>query len=109
MLILVLALAVVGLAVLATAILTGNTILALVVIAVAALGLLLLTRAWWKDRRRPRDAPDEADAAPAGDQESGQRGIARQKRALEPDQFEPDVSMEEAEEAEHHGAGGATE
>jgi hypothetical protein len=122
MLIVVLVLAVIGLAVLAAAILTGNTILALVVIAVAALGLVLLARDWFKERRRLAGASADADAEPAEHHEHPP-GATREKRPLAPDMFEPDVSYEEAEEpeeageaqdaqeAEHHGAGreGATE
>jgi hypothetical protein len=96
MLIVVLVLAVVGLAVLAAAILTGNTILPLIVIALAAVGLLLLARDWLADRRRPEmDSTAEPDAEP-----TGQGEVGREKRALEPDLFEPDVSYEDAEEAE---------
>jgi membrane protein implicated in regulation of membrane protease activity len=106
MLIVVLVLAVVGLAVLAAAILTGNTILALIVIALAAVGLLLLARDWLADRRRPEmDSAAEPDAV----HDRGMQGEVGEKGALEPDLFEPDVSYEDAEEADEaeDGAPGA--
>lgn len=99
MLIVVLVLAVVGLAVLAAAILTGNTILALLVIAVAAVGLLLLARDWLADRRRPEmDSTAQPEAVDDAVHDGGMQGeVGREKRALEPDLFEPDVSYEDAD------------
>jgi hypothetical protein len=112
----VVVLAVLGLAVLAAAILTGNTILALVVIALALVGLLLLARDWFRDRRRAEpESAGNPEIQPEEQHESVEPGVERvpevnrEKRALEPDQFEPDVSYEDAEEADeetqHHPAG----
>ncbi len=106
MLIVVLVLAVVGLVVLAVAILTSNTILALVVIGLAVVGLLLLASDWFRDRRRLEvESTDEGDVEAEEHHEPLEPEATRDKPTLEPDLFEPDVSYEDAEEAEHHGGG----
>ena len=99
MLIVVLVLAAIGLAVLAAAIFMGNTILALIVIALALVGLGLLTRDWLRDRRRPKtESTHEAEGEPAEQPDSLAPKPTPEKRSLEPDLFEPDVSYEGVEE-----------
>jgi hypothetical protein len=60
----ILGVAVVGIAMLAVAILTGNTIVAFGVIAIAALGLVLLARDWLGERRRVDATREDHGLAP---------------------------------------------
>ncbi len=93
MLTVVLAVAVVGIALLAAAVVTDNTIIALAAIALAVVGLILLGRDWLASRR---DAESEADrhAQPEVIAESEH---LRDGEQLEPDEFEPDVPYEESD------------
>jgi hypothetical protein len=92
----VLVVAIVAIGLLAWAIVSGNTIVALVVIVLAALGLLLLARDWRKERR-------DADAAELQDRRRERQGSDSESEAhwlhpdLEPDEFEPDVEYDEAQ------------
>jgi UPF0716 family protein affecting phage T7 exclusion len=91
----VLAVAVIGIAMLAVAVLTGNTIVALLVIAIAALGLVLLARDWLGERSLV-DARGEDDRRAAGEAENGHPPVAEHHApALEPDEYQPDVLYEE--------------
>jgi hypothetical protein len=83
-------------ALLAVAILLGNTFIALVVIGLAAIGLLLLARDWLK-QREPRDTAGGAHLRP--DERPPEGEVEHGDGALNPDMFEPDVSYEEAIEA----------
>jgi hypothetical protein len=95
MLTVVLAVAVIGIAMLAVAVLTDNTIVAIVVIAIAALGLVLLARDWLRERRLV-DATGEGHGTPADVIENGPAPPPEHDvPALEPDEFEPDVLYEE--------------
>jgi hypothetical protein len=94
----VLVVAIVAIGLLVWAILSGNTIVALVVIVLAALGLLLLARDWRKERSDA--AGDEAQ------QRGRERGASSEDPEnhwvhpdLEPDEFEPDVDYDEAQAA----------
>ena len=115
MLTVVLAVAAVGIGLLAAAVLTGNTIIAVAVIAIALIGLALLARDWLQERRqrgsessRPDGQANEISGGSGGD------GTDAERR-LEPDEFEPDVPYDELDagpedaednrEAERHGAG----
>lgn len=73
-------LAITGLVALVIALVTGSTPLAVVVIGLAAAGIVLLIRDWHEDRGR-------ADAA-AGPVEDGAA------RGLSPDEFSPDISTD---------------
>jgi hypothetical protein len=95
MLIVVLAIAVVGMVVLAAAIITGKTIIALVVIALALVGLVLLTRDWLSDRSRP-----DADPAGDGDERAAPEIVDAGAGDLAPDRFEPDIADEQADVSE---------
>lgn len=95
MLTVVLAVAVIGIALLAVAVLTDNTVVALVVIAIAALGLVLLARDWLGERRR-LDAMGEDDRWAAGEADNGHPPVPEHDApALEPDEYQPDVLYEE--------------
>ena len=76
-----------GIVMLAIALFTGNTIVAFVVIALAAIGLLLLARDWRRQRRRP----DSGKATAANDEQA-----ASEKRVPDPETFQPDPWDEEA-------------
>jgi len=80
-------------AVLAVAVITGNTVIALAVIGLATVGLLLLARDWLK-QRQPRDTAGSEH--PEADKRRPEGEVAREDRALNPDMFEPDVSYDEA-------------
>ena len=85
---LVVVLALAGLVTLLVAILTGSTFVAVVVIALAALGILLLVRDWRAERRRaaaggPGDSPAEGPAA---------SGSATAR--IDPDMFSPDIAAD---------------
>jgi hypothetical protein len=84
----VFAVAIVGVALLAAAVLTDNTIVALVVIAVAVVGLVLLVRDWLGDRGQ-----DEPQQAVTGETDTGddEEPHLSHEEGLEPDEFEPDV------------------
>ncbi|SBS76232.1 conserved exported hypothetical protein [uncultured Mycobacterium sp.] len=75
-----------GLITLVVAVLTDNTFVAVGVIALAALGILLLARDWRADRRQPA-APVEA----AEDDESEPETVAI---PLSPEMFAPDISTD---------------
>lgn len=81
--------------VLAVAVLTGSTLVALVVIVLAMGGLLLLARDWLK-QRPGRELSERAHGQPGED-------AVQMDGTLNPDMFEPDVSYDEAIEsaAEH--------
>jgi hypothetical protein len=114
----VLAVAVVGIGLLAAAVLTGNTIIAVAVIVIALIGLALLARDWLQERRQPgskSSRPDgRANEISGGSGGSGGEGTEAEPR-LEPDEFEPDVPYDELDagaedaddncETERHGAG----
>ncbi|HEY7053596.1 MAG TPA: hypothetical protein VH496_15895 [Mycobacterium sp.] len=89
MLTVVLAVAVVGIVLLGAAVLTDSTIVAIIVIVIALVGLGLLARDWLANRGagESRTQPELDDA------ESGHAS----ERSLEPDEFEPDVPYEESE------------
>ena len=82
-----LGLAIAGLLALVVAALTGSTPLALVVVALAAAGIIQLLRDWRHERdlapvgvkTQPVAPPTEPDSAPSG---------------LTPDNFTPDISTE---------------
>jgi len=85
---LVVVLALAGLVTLLVAILTGSTFVAVVVIALAALGILLLVRDWRAERRRaasgePGDSPAEGTTA---------SGTAAAR--IDPDMFSPDIAAD---------------
>jgi hypothetical protein len=112
----VLAVAVVGVALLAAAVLTGSTIVALVVIVIAVVGLVLLARDWLEDRRHldtePSEPQEQANKISGSDVTEAEHASA--ETPLEPDEFEPDVPYDESDtgaedaedirETEHHGA-----
>jgi hypothetical protein len=86
---------VIGMVVLAVAILTGSTFIALVVIGLAVVGLVLLARDWLKHR----EASGTADTAhPEAGERRQEEEVAHGDRALNPDMFEPDVLYDEAVE-----------
>lgn len=74
-----------GLVALVVAVLTRSTLFALVVIALAALGIVLLLRDWRAERRQPTPAvrPVAADHAVVS---------AALEVPLSPDRFAPDIS-----------------
>jgi flagellar biosynthesis/type III secretory pathway M-ring protein FliF/YscJ len=85
----VIAITIGGIVMLAIALFTGNTIVAFVAIALAAIGLLLLARDWRRQRRRP----DPGKATAANDEQA-----APEKRVPDPETFQPDPWDEEATE-----------
>ncbi|MGB8505332.1 hypothetical protein [Mycobacterium sp.] len=93
MLTVVLAVAVVGIALLAAAVVTDNTFIALAAIALAVVGLFLLARDWLADRRRHESPPEtHAEANDVAEPEHVPEG-----EPLEPDEFKPDVPYEESD------------
>lgn len=85
---LVVVLALAGLVTLLAAIMTGSTFVAVIVIAIAALGILLLVRDWRAERRRassngPEESPAEGPAA---------SGTAAAR--IDPDMFSPDIAAD---------------
>ena len=78
-----------GIVMLAIALFTGNTIVACVVIALAAIGLLLLARDWRRQRRRP----DSGKATAANDEQA-----APKKRVPDPETFQLDPWDEATED-----------
>ena len=120
MLTVVLAVAVVGIGLLAAAVLTGNTIVAVAVIVIAVVGLVLLGRDWLQERRQLGSEPSRPDGQSNGISGGSGADVTGAERAsgetrLEPDEFEPDVPYDEPEpgaedaeanrETERHGAG----
>ena len=93
MLTVVLAVAVVGIALLAAAVVLDNTFVAFVAIALAVVGLSLLARDWLAERQRV-DSQAELGSAPDGDAEHEYPSAAE---PLEPDENEPDVPYDESE------------
>ena len=93
MLTVVLAVAVAGIALLAAAVVTDNTIIALAAIALAVVGLILLARDWLANRR---DAGSELDARAQPEVIDDPEHL-RDGLQLEPDEFEPDVPYEESD------------
>ena len=87
----VLAVVVVGIALLAAAVVTDNTFIALAAIALAVVGLFLLARDWLADRRHGESAP-VANAQPDDVTEPEH---VPEGEPLEPDEFEPDVPYED--------------
>lgn len=84
-----LGLAIAGLLALIVAALTGSTPLAVVVIALAAAGIVQLVRDWRHDRSAaPAEAP--ARPVPPADQPAAQSAAA----GLTPDDFTPDISTD---------------
>jgi hypothetical protein len=84
----VVVLALAGLVALLVAIMTGSTFVAVIVIALAVLGILLLVRDWRAERRQSAsnghgDSPAEDHAATASD---GTR--------MDPDMFSPDIAAD---------------
>ncbi|HZQ30403.1 MAG TPA: hypothetical protein VFB19_01555 [Mycobacterium sp.] len=92
MLTVVLAVAVVGIVLLAAAVLTDNTIVAIIVIVVALVGLFLLGQEWFRNRRQPGAGPGPDRAADNGAEET-----RHASGELEPDEFEPDVPYDDSE------------
>jgi hypothetical protein len=102
---LILVVAIVGIGLLAAAVLTDNTIVALIVIAIAIIGLVLLARDWL-DERRQRE-PEECRPVEHSDDDNP--AVHRSDETpLEPDQFEPDVPYQESGENEFHPANNDT-
>jgi membrane protein implicated in regulation of membrane protease activity len=85
---LVVVVALAGLVALLVAILTGSTVVAVIVIALAALGILLLVRDWRAERRQ--SASDDGGDSPAED--SAAKGTA--KARMDPDTFAPDIAAD---------------
>ena len=82
----VVAVALAGLITLVVAVLTDNTFVAVGVVALAALGILLLLRDWRADRRHPA-APGEAAEVDAPEPETVAIPIS-------PEMFAPDISTD---------------
>lgn len=72
-----------GLVALVVALLTGSTLPALLVIALAALGIVLLLRDWRTERGQP---------APAGPPTGAAAFSAPVEAPMNPDRFSPDIS-----------------
>ncbi len=75
------------------AIVMSNTVVALIAIAIAIIGLFFLIRDWRTEgaSRESRDTGSQAD--------DDQQEKAQRTNAVRPDLFEPDVSYEEAVES----------
>lgn len=85
---LVVVLALAGLVALLVAILTGSTFVAVIVIALAALGILLLVRDWRAERRQ--SASDDHDNSPAEGDDPSSAATNR----MDPDMFSPDIAAD---------------
>lgn len=85
---LVVVLALAGLVALLIAIMTGSTVVAVIVIALAILGILLLVRDWRTERRQ--SVSDGHGDSPAGDPAATGTSAAR----MNPDMFSPDISAD---------------
>jgi hypothetical protein len=83
----VLGLAIAGLLALVVAALTGSTPLAVVVIALAAAGIIQLLRDWRHERGPSPTGVETQPVAPAGEPESAPPGLT-------PDDFTPDISTD---------------
>jgi len=86
---LVIGVAVAGLVALVVAVLTGSTFMAVVVIALALLGIVLLLRDWRTERRQ---ASDGARDTPSGLGEQSDAGVGA--TPMRPDMFSPDISAD---------------
>ena len=93
MLTVVLAVAVVGIALLAASVVFDNTFIALAAIALAVVGLILLARDWLAERRRIDSGPDNRSES----DEVAELEHVRPEEPLEPDEFEPDVPYEDSD------------
>lgn len=85
---LVVVLALAGLVALLIAIMTGSTVIAVIVIALAILGILLLVRDWRTERRQ--SVSDGRGDSPAED--TGATGSAAAR--MDPDAFSPDIAAD---------------
>lgn len=85
---LVVMLALAGLVALLVAIMTSSTVVAVIVIALAVLGILLLVRDWRAERRQ--SASDYGGDAPAEDPAATGTAKAR----MDPDTFSPDIAAD---------------
>jgi ABC-type nickel/cobalt efflux system permease component RcnA len=84
----VVVLALASLVALLVAILTGSTFVAVIVIALAALGILLLVRDWRAERRQSASAGhDDATA------EEHHAAVSDEAR-MSPDMFSPDITID---------------
>lgn len=96
----------------ATAIVTGNTVIALIVMGLATVGLLLLAREWLKERgpevdsAAPPDVKPDQDYRPLADTADDGRAtepeLTRDKPTLDPENFEPDVPYEDGAEDDYN-------
>ena len=84
---LVVVIALAALVALLVAILTGSTFVAVIVIALAALGILLLVRDWRAERRQAAAGHDNASAEEPATATSADSRI-------DPDKFSPDISVD---------------
>ena len=84
---LVVVLALAGLVALLVAILTGSTFVAVIVIALAVLGILLLVRDWRTERRQ---FPSGGHGASPAEDRDGTGSAAR----MDPDTFSPDIAAD---------------
>lgn len=76
-----------GVIALVVAVLTGSTPLAMIVVALAVTGIVLLVREWRDDRASgPALAPAALHDAASGNSRSGE--------SLSPDEFSPDISTD---------------
>jgi hypothetical protein len=82
---LVMVLALIGLVALLVAIMTGSTFVAVIVIALAALGILLLVRDWRAERRQ---------SAAAGHRDSPAAAAVPDGARTDPDTFSPDIAAD---------------
>ena len=74
-----------GLIALAVAVLTGSTPLAVLVVAIAAIGITMLLRGWRDERRVAAEQGSESELPVESPAESA-------RAALSPDEFSPDIS-----------------
>lgn len=95
--------------VMAMAILAGSTVIALIVIGLATVGLLLLAREWLKERRRPEGGPAAAQEIQPGedhgalvdedvDNRLAKPEVPRRRAVLDPEMFAPDVTYDNTSE-----------
>jgi hypothetical protein len=85
---LVVVLALAGLVALLVAIMTSSTVVAVIVIALAVLGILLLVRDWRAERRQ--SVSNGQTDSPAEDPAAAGAAAAR----MDPDTFSPDISAD---------------
>ena len=81
-------LTVAGVIALAVAVLTGSTPLAVIVVALAITGIVLLVREWREDRT------PAAAGAPTGQESIVDEPAADGAHVLSPDDFSPDISTD---------------